>query len=373
MFFFNEHSGSQDDTAELGIYRVMQTSAVLEGSAMTSLVSELKSIVKLPEQIWNLVYVQLIDHYIQFCQHTPISAEQNSELYLERGLKRAFATVRFYAPLIRKNKGFGHDEDRLIFAFFSAALLNGIGRLLQNYTLYQVGVNGAYQHTWFPNVGGIEGYYKRRVRTAQSDTYVEKMHLNYAQLILSKESMAWLMEDQNLYVMWVNALVDFSQGFDKLDTDVNFKTLKSKEALLDIDIEKDHLLPEEMLEAEKFWAWLKNSAKEAKDGAALGALGMSAIEGAFLCDLNTLLSEYAKHAKLPASVKGRIKNSIGKLGIGIVSQDEMIIEKDSGHFAVISTISAAQSQSHIGAPERFFSRVSGVAMQFIQAYTQGSR
>jgi hypothetical protein len=369
MFFFNEDSTDPAADIELTVYKVMQPQLVLSHKEIKKQLDELKSLVKLPEQIWVLVYVKMIESFIQFCQHIPLD-QSSEELYFYQRIKRALTTLQFYAPLIRQNKGFGHDEDRLIFAFFSAAMLSGIGRIFQDYSLYQVNESGQYQYTWFPNVKPLSGFYKRRIRTAQSNLYVAQMHINYALLILPNEAAAWLMEDQALYVMWVNALVDFQQGFDRFDIDVGLKQERSSKEVVDLNLENDQLTPDEMTEVEKFWAWLKKSAANAKDARALKALGIEGHESSYVCDIDRLVEQYAKNHKTSIHKKINIKRDIEHLGVGVVESDLLVIEKDSGSLPVLSTVAAAQSQSHIGAPERFFSRVAGIATQFMQAYTQ---
>ncbi len=369
MFFFNQDSKDPSVDAELSVYKVINPELVITHKEVKKLLVELKALVKLPEQIWSLVYLELIKSFIQFCQHMPVD-HNSEELYFVQRLKRAVVTLRFYTPLILQNQGFGHDEDRLVFAFFSAAMLSGIGRIFQDHSIYQVNSSGQYQNEWFPNVNQLTGFYKRRVRVAQSDAYVTHMHMNYALLIMPNEAAAWLMEDQGLYVMWVNALADFKGGFDRFDIDVDIKEEKSAKEMIDLNLDSDQLTPTEMEEVEKFWAWLKKEAANAKDAKSLKALGIEGVQTGYLCNVDHLIEQYTKDSKVTSQKKIRIKHGIAHLGVGVVESGKLIIDKDSGSLPVLSTITASQSQSHIGAPERFFSRVAGIATQFMQAYTQ---
>ena len=122
----------------LPIFKVIQSYEVELIPGYGPLLKKVSDAVGVPEQVFDMVYKPMFMKLVLFCQHLPLDQKQKDRRFYENALKRAAATIIYYAPLIKSNNGYGFDTDRLMYALCSAAMLYGIGNILQQITVESI-------------------------------------------------------------------------------------------------------------------------------------------------------------------------------------------------------------------------------------------
>ncbi|UTC24777.1 hypothetical protein MMH89_01235 [Candidatus Comchoanobacter bicostacola] len=371
MDFFLSKSADSVPSEPLPIFKVIQPYQVELISGYGPLLKKVSDAVGVPEQVFDMVYKPMFKSLVLFCQHLPMDQKQKDQCFYEHGLKRAAATIIYYAPLIKSNNGYGFDSDRLMYALCSAAMLHGVGNILQQISVEQTDRSGFYLKTWYPNISIMEeGFYRIRPTRVSPQAFIDKMNLIYAQVILPSEGLAWIMEDPRLYLIWEKALIDFNSGFDELEAEIVIKEAHDLDEIFDLSIERLSLEAAELAEAEKFWSWLKEQVEKQQDGSPQKGVSYENLTNGVHFDLDQAINLYATSNNGGVLLKRRIKETVGRLGVGVVSGNYLVVDSGTGLLEKdMGSVYSVQSQSAITSSEQFCARVGGVALQFMLGHT----
>jgi len=377
----------KSEFAEGAIFEVESGGVVFSKPKYADYIEAVYKIVNIKRDIFDSLYVKLLHQYTHFVQSLQVPDDKYGACQLDRSLRRAYGLVKHCAPKVMSNNGFGFDPDRLIFALFSSGLLFGVGRTFQDRRAILCEKNGQYLKTWYPNTGFMPGgYYKVSAIKSQTEEYVEMMHYVYAQVIMPEVGLAWLLEDQKLFLMWVNALKNIQGGFSDLEIDLDIdKLAKSVSEEIDLEKEVKSHHPAELMDGEAFLAWLKE--RIARDSSLINKKGSGFyhVDGGLLVELDQCIDEYIKETGTKLSDKD-IKSQFEKLGIttatstysqvlgskflGQIQQhsfEAVMVEYEKGLFesGALGPVTQVSSQSQVSSGERFFARIGGVAQQFM--------
>ncbi len=373
--------------SEACIFQTQSGNDVLTKPKYSDYVDALEKIINIPKPHYQSLYIPLLKNYIDFVQSLQVSGDIDKTLLLDRSLRRAFGFIKYCAPKVMSNNGFGFNVDRLMYALFSAALLTGVGRALQDRQIIICNRKGVYQKTHFPVLGGISGaYYKVRAIKSLPESYVSLLHLIYAQVITPGVGLAWIMEDSTLFTWWAAALADMKSGFSELEIDLDIDK-HAKGVGEDLDFEHDVVVhePIETLEGERFLAWLKeqlskDSSLINKDGS-----GLHHVEGSLLVELDKWIEKYISSERVGNISADKVKSQFMQTGVasesrlcsksqgssflGRLSKSEfeaVAIEHEKGVFEVgaLGPVTQVSQGGQMTSSEQLFSRVGGAAQQF---------
>lgn len=386
---FKDSEGLRSELDDAAIYAVESGKKILSKPVYKEYMEKLDKMVNQKPDIYHVLYEQLLENYAQFVQQLERSRDKNKTPLLHVGLRRAYGFIRQVSPMVWSNDGFGFDPDRLIYALYTAALLHGIGRTLQDRKVVQCTHEGKYQGIWYPNVGPLEeGHYQVRATKSQPEDYVRELHVVYAQVVMPKLGLAWITEEPKLFLWWVRALEDLQAGFGELEIDLDVEKLaKGVGEEFNFDKMPPSITPPETLEGEKFLAWLKQKLKENSKLINQEGSGIYHGKEGLLIEIDQLIAEYVDKAHVGKASSELIKSQFESLGL--TSQAEryakqassflqerrhqefqaLLIADEWGLFEKTGPVMNVASQSQITSGERFFSRVGGLAQQFMLAYT----
>lgn len=385
----------QSEFLTSSVYKIESGGAIFSKPRYTDYIEALYKVVNIKRDIFDVLYVKLLHQHAHFVQSLQVPNDKHGGCLLDRSLRRAYGLLRHCAPKVISNNGFGFDPDRLMFALFSAGLLFGIGRTFQDRQVFICNYEGEYIKTWFPNSGLMpEGYYRVNAIKSQPEEYVALMHLAYALEIMPKLGISWLMEDQKLFVMWTDALANIQQGFTDLEIELDVDKL-AKGVGEDMNFEKEvhshH--PAELMEGERFLAWLKE--RIARDSSLVNkqGSGLYHVDAGLLIELDQLIDEYAKSHHGNISTE-KIKSQFGMLGVATASStysqvlgskflgqvqqhsfEAVLVEYEKGLFESgrLGPVVQVSSQGQLSSGERFFSRIGGLAQQFMLGHTSANK
>ena len=395
---FKDRSGgsSGSELHEASVFEVQVSSKLFAKPVYREYIDELEKTISIPRPHYQKLYVSLLKQYADFVQLLQVSGDPQHTLVLHRSMRRAFGFVKYCAPKVMANNGFGFDIDRLMYALFSAALLTGVGRVFQDRQIVICDKQGAYQRIHFPILGPVSGnFYKVRAMKSQQEEYVAMTHLMYAQVIVPGVGLAWLMEDQKLFTWWVSALADFKTGFSELEVELDLdKVAKGVGEDLSFEHEVVTHEPIETLEGERFLAWLKeqlslDSSLINKEGS-----GLHHVDGALLVEIDQWIEKYISEERTNSIAKERVKGQFLSLGVSSASQqcskskssgflgqlsksefEAVAIEYEKGLFesGALGPVTQVAQTGQMTSSERLFSRVGGAAQQFSIGQTPNSK
>lgn len=380
---------------EAAIYPVETGRKILRDPIYTEYMESVAKITNLKPDLNRELYEKLLENYAQFAQQLEKPRDKARTRMIHMGFRRAYGFVRQVAPMVWSNGGFGCDPDRLIYALYTAALLNGIGRTFQDRTLMLCDQAGKHNGIWFPNSGLLkEGHYKVRATHSLPEKYVKALHIVYAQVILPEIGFAWILEDPKLFLWWVKALEDMQAGFGDLEMDFDIdKLAKGVEEEFNFDEKKNVVLPPETLEGEKFLAWLKEKIKNASNLINSEGSGLYHHKDGLLVEIDQLVAEYRDENSVGKASSELIKSQFLSLGMASAAANYSVtrssflqsrvqkefqaclIEYEKGLFesGTLGPVMQIASQSQVTSGERFFARVGGLAMQFMLGHTSQNK
>lgn len=382
----------QSEFHENAIYRIKSGGSVFSKPVYAEYIEALHKVVNVKRDVFDALYVRLLHSYAQYTQSLLVPRDKSGDYLLDRSLRRAYGFAKYCAPKVMKNNGYGFDPDRLMYALFSCALLTGIGRVFQDRQLDVCEKSGQFIKTHYPTMGFISGeYYRVRAMNSQDEEYVELMHAIYAQQVMPSMGLAWIAEEQKLFCWWIAALADINKGFSDLEIDLDIEK-HAKGVGEDLNFEKEVVQhePVETMEGEAFLAWLKeqlarDSSLVQKDGS-----GLHHVDGALLVELDKLVEQYVNDERFGrvsasdvtkqfmllgvagAGASYSISKSAGFLG-GVTKQEFEAVaishEKALFETASLGPVTQVASSAQISSGERFFSRIGGLAQQFMLGQT----
>lgn len=375
---------------EASIYMVEDGEKLFRKHAYAAYLDALFKVTNIKKDMFDQLYKDTLINLAQFLQSLHIIGDANEGRLLERSLRRSYGFIRECAPKVMANDGFGFDPDRLNFALYTAALLHGVGRVCQDRLIVQCDSGGKYKNTWYPVCGAMTtDFYKVRAIKSLDEEYVKSLHTVYAQVMMPSLGMAWLMEDDRLFLLWQRALEDLQTGFGELEIDLNVdKLAKDVEGDFELDHNQVAIIPPDTLEAEKFLAWLKEQINNNKL-ASKDASGLHNIKEGLLVELEGLIEQYANESGSRTKV-ARLKEQFLSLGVAGASAyyskksggsflgggsshrfEAHLIDRDIGLFesSALGPVVSVASQAQISSGERFFTRIGGLAQQFMLGHT----
>lgn len=394
---FRDQGGSynQKEFNELAVFPIVSGKKVFAKPMYADYITAVERVVNIKPELFQLLYVDLLRRYATYVQALSVPRDKLQQSLLDRSLRRALGVVRHCAPKVIANNGFGYDVDRLIYALFSATLLSGIGRAFQDRRVLVCETDGKYVKTWFPNSGLIQGsFYRVRAIASQDEAFVKQMHLVYAQVVMPEVGMSWLTEEPFLFLAWVNALSDVQSGFSELEVELDVEKL-AKGVGEDMDFEQSVVsqVPPELMEGEAFLAWLKEKIRKDSSLINKDGSGLHHADQGLLVELDQLVETYRQGLGKGVSAKD-IKGQFMQLGVasdalsyGKVGGSQffgraqksgfeaVLIDRDQGLFesGSLGPVVQVSSQAQLSSGERFFSRVGGLAQQFMLAHSSSSQ
>jgi len=250
-------------------YSVIDQESAMNMPGMTQALQSLQRLVGLDDETFINTYRPLIINYMQFVQHLapPHQTQQvaKSSWFHWRFTRSARALMGFVHQ-VEQTQGEIFDSaawQRTFFAVFSASLLFEIGRACQHRQVHLTDKSGVFQARWLPQSGAISqqgSYYKVRYAASLPDALVQPLTVQYATQVLGAIGVAWLTEDPVLLSAWFKALVFEEELFGVFRIDYEIERYAHFLSHYEME-EAIYEFPEETLEGERYWAWLKEEIK----------------------------------------------------------------------------------------------------------------
>ena len=156
----------------------------------------------------------LIHHLIHHCQSLPETANRYFSLpggLLDHALNRAEAALSLFRDyILRENGAELSEEQRLwIYAFFSASLLQGIGKLQIDYQVDLFDEHGHELKRWNPlleSMSAVASYYRFEFQPEGCVKFRHRLNLLLARLLMPVSGFNWIASNPKVLAIWLALL-----------------------------------------------------------------------------------------------------------------------------------------------------------------------
>ena len=223
---------------------------------------KLQEILTLPEDYFQEVYVDLIDHFALFVQSLPESYGEELGGLLNDGLRRGLLAIQ-----VLNEKHESKPHPLFFFAIFSIALLADVGQIL-NYRVMISDEKGIFVDDWYPFLGPMSDfgdYFKLRPYEDTPRSLINSATPLFGRQLLSEAALVWLSSNNQIFDMWLaflNKGEDWAGGLAKILKleRKDFQNRRDESGLVPVDVKLFDPFGTEL--GEEFLAWLKRGLRD---------------------------------------------------------------------------------------------------------------
>lgn len=241
------------------ILPVLSAEALLRPERSQVLIRELQTLVNIPDDYFDALYMGALNRFAEFVQLIPIQPFGALSGLLSQGLARAYLGVKTYLAQDKKTDGL------MTYAIFSAAILLDVSKALINQKIAIVEEKGEFIDEWRPFEASLidreANFYKMYPVNPIYQRLDQSIKPLLARQLMPILGFLWIAGDPAIFAEWLDALRgDALQGGTveyilSLIKDEEFEQLVLELLLKEYEpqpsIENQH--------GEEFYKWLKNS------------------------------------------------------------------------------------------------------------------
>jgi len=166
-----------------------------------------------PERFDSLCQA-LVSNLVHYCQQLP---EASNSYYSQAGglldyaLNRTDAALNLFRHYMIRDDNAEYSEEQKLwqYALFSAALLQGIGKLMTAYTVELFDASGQRNETWNPLLGKLSpggSYYTYSFQKESDPMFRCRLNSLIARDIMPASGFAWIASDPQVLAVWLALL-----------------------------------------------------------------------------------------------------------------------------------------------------------------------
>lgn len=194
--------------------RIIPASLMLAEDKRSVLMQQIKDACDLEEVRFDSLCLSLVHNFINHCQSLP---EASTSYYSQPGGLLDFALNRtevalnlFKHFIIQEGKADLSEEQKLWqYALFSAAILQGIGKLQIDYSVDLYDNNGQFLKQWNPLLGNlvsVGSHYDYELQTGANEGFRQRLNLLLARLLMPASGFAWIASNHQVLAVWLALL-----------------------------------------------------------------------------------------------------------------------------------------------------------------------
>jgi integrating conjugative element relaxase (TIGR03760 family) len=156
----------------------------------------------------------LLESLVDYCQSLP---ETTSSYYAHPGglvdhaLNRAEAALGLFQDFLLQAEGepLSEEQTRWQYALYSAALLQGLGKLYTDYRVDCYDINGHLLTQWNPlleRLRGLAGFYDYEVKKDEDPAFRKRLNLLIAKAMMPASGFSWIASHPEILAIWLALL-----------------------------------------------------------------------------------------------------------------------------------------------------------------------
>jgi hypothetical protein len=257
--FIDNKSKSLDLTySEKSLFPIVPANKLLSSIQYAKLLNDIENQVNISQKLYQTLYKDLIDNFVEFVQILPITNHGKLSGLLSDGLQRAYY-------VLQKQDGENELDSIWKYALFSAALLFNVAKVNKGRTVIISDKDGSFIQKWLPYEGAMASakYYKIRHGGGVSAALSRRMAPLIASKLMPGSGFKLIAEKPQVLSVWLAMLNNeyFDSGASELILNKAYERLRNFTPQKDffIPIAVDVIGPDKTALGEEFIEWFKTN------------------------------------------------------------------------------------------------------------------
>ena len=194
--------------------RIIPASQFLAEEKRQVLLKKMRDLTHLEASRYASLCTTLIDNLVLYCQNLP---ETTNSYYSQPGglidhaLNRTEAALSLFQEFMVQDQPDSISEEQKLwqYALYSAALLQGIGKLFVEYRITLFDANGSLLKEWNPlleSMGSIGQYYSYEFQKEAEVEFRRRINLLLARALMPASGFAWIASNAQVLAIWLALL-----------------------------------------------------------------------------------------------------------------------------------------------------------------------
>jgi integrating conjugative element relaxase (TIGR03760 family) len=194
--------------------RIITANQFLAEDKRQGLLKKIQELMRLETSRYESIGYSLIENLVLYCQSLP---ETTNSYYSQPGglvdhaLNRTEAALSLFEEFMIPEHAETLSEEQKLwqYALFSAAILQGIGKLFVDYKVNLFDVNGQLLKEWNPlldSMGSIGQYYSYEFQKEPEVEFRRRLNLLLAKTLLPASGFAWIASHGEVLAVWLALL-----------------------------------------------------------------------------------------------------------------------------------------------------------------------
>lgn len=287
---------------EAMVFQIKTSKQLLRSVSYQRLMDDIKDITLQEEYVMDHLYAELVRKFAEYVQQLPQPHINNPDSMLRSAVRRAFIMLRAFAQDQQAAHGKYYPKtesgSRVLYAVFSAALLFEVGKICTDRKVVLCDEKGNYHCDWDyfnkPILAQGEYYKIRYGNNLASNLVTEVTHL-LAKQIMPAEGFSWLAEDNVLLKLWFIALIARDEFFGECKITLDVEQILATANIELEECDQDGFVPEENLDAEYFWEWLRDKISNEREKINQKGSGIYLVDGELVLDYKQLVRDFGRN------------------------------------------------------------------------------
>lgn len=227
LFNYGNNISTKDTRLLNELTRIIPAPYLMVEGRRGELLNNIKQICSLKEACFTSLCQSLINNWANHCQSLPepaVNYYRQQGGILDRGLNRAEAALALFHQFVIKLGGeeaeLSEEQKLWEYALFSAAILQGVGKLLLDYQITIYDSAGKFLKLWNPileNFAAIGNYYHYDFRAEEADLFLRsRVNLLLARFLMPTSGFAWISSNLDVLAIWLALLDEDVSGLETM-------------------------------------------------------------------------------------------------------------------------------------------------------------
>ncbi|MGC1183318.1 conjugal transfer nickase/helicase domain-containing protein [Legionella sp.] len=209
-----KHSLSKQRKSIKNLTRIVSASHFLAEDKRQALVKKMRDLSHLETSRYESLCHTLIENLILSCQNLPETANSYYSQpggLVDHALNRTEAALSLFQEFMVQEQPDSFSEEQKLwqYALFSAAILQGIGKIFVDYRVNLFDVNGHFLKEWNPlleSMGNIGQYYFYEFQKEPEIEFRRRINLLLAKTLMPASGFAWIASHGEVLSVWLALL-----------------------------------------------------------------------------------------------------------------------------------------------------------------------
>ncbi|ARG98724.1 TraI domain-containing protein [Legionella micdadei] len=221
MFHRYGKKGKSSQTRSLkDLTRIIASSLLLGEEKRSVLLRQIKESCALGEARFDGLCISLVHNLVNHCQNLP---ETSTSYYSQPGglvdhaLNRTEAALNLFQNFLIQDSQDGLSEEQKLwqYALFSAAILQGIGKLQTDFSVDLFDGNGQFLKQWNPlleSLVAVGHYYGYQFQKETDEAFRRRLNILIARFLMPAGGFAWIASNPDVLAVWLALLNEDTEG-----------------------------------------------------------------------------------------------------------------------------------------------------------------